>query len=280
MNAIGWYNTSCLKRLETGLDVTKIASYSGACSSVSDGTTYNTYAVKDAIASSDNIDVYDGYYNTYIPTQETLGAGNTWKLNAYQFFTDTEKKYTGTNRPDFMTLAPSSITKVRVYVYIEGQDIDNYDFASIGKKISIKFGFTKERFKEADIEYDGPALTLGSCAGGNTENVPTTKYACEVALGSWTPSGDTNGDGEPDGLGTCAITASATTQTYCESIGGIFTETVTTGTCTGGTVPTSEITCTTSFGKWESSACATTGITKRYCDIIGGVFSIPEPAGD
>jgi len=72
------------------------------------------------------------------------------------------KNLTGTERPEFMTLAPNSITKVRVYIYIEGQDIDNYDFASLGKKISINFGFTKERYTpEVDFpEYDGPSTDI------------------------------------------------------------------------------------------------------------------------
>ena len=68
------------------------------------------------------------------------------------------KEIKGANRPTFMTLAPNSITKVRVYVYIEGQDIDNYDFASLGKKISINFGFTKERYNSEDVNYQGPAI--------------------------------------------------------------------------------------------------------------------------
>ena len=68
---------------------------------------------------------------------------------------NTMKNIAGAERPQFMTLAPNSITKVRVYVYIEGQDIDNYDFASLGKKISVSFGFTKERFYGEDIDYDG-----------------------------------------------------------------------------------------------------------------------------
>ena len=67
------------------------------------------------------------------------------------YFTDTEKMLTGVNRPTFMTLAPNSITKVRVYIWIEGQDIDNYDFASLGKQISVNFGFTKERFEQSEI---------------------------------------------------------------------------------------------------------------------------------
>ena len=46
---------------------------------------------------------------------------------------------------------PNSITKVRVYIWIEGQDIDNYDFSSLGKQISVQFGFTKERFEQSEI---------------------------------------------------------------------------------------------------------------------------------
>ena len=64
----------------------------------------------------------------------------------------------GVQRPTFMTLAPKSVTKVRVYIYIEGQDVDNYDFASLGKKISVAFGFTKQRFYGEDINYEGPDL--------------------------------------------------------------------------------------------------------------------------
>jgi len=150
-NAISWYNTSCKKR--TGTDVTLVGSYGGGCLPISDLATYPTYAVKEDIASSDHVDIYDGAsYNGY--------EGSN-KLFAYNFFTDTKKVLPGTDRPTFMTLAPNSITKVRVYIYIEGQDIDNYDFASIGKKISVAFGFTKERFEGDDIDYEengGPTL--------------------------------------------------------------------------------------------------------------------------
>ena len=58
-----------------------------------------------------------------------------------------------------MTLAPNSITKVRVYVWIEGQDIDNYDYASAGKAISVGFGFTKERYVTTDVSYAGPFVS-------------------------------------------------------------------------------------------------------------------------
>ncbi len=147
-NAISWYNTSCKAR--TKVDVTNPESYSGACGTVANGTSYPTYAVSTAITSADNVDVYDGAeYNKYT---------GTTKLAPYPYFTDAMKLLTGVARPSFMTLAPNSITKVRIYIYIEGQDVDNYDFASIGKKISVKFGFTKERFTEDDFDYTGEII--------------------------------------------------------------------------------------------------------------------------
>ena len=151
-NAISWYNTSCKAR--TGVDVTKAASYSGVCGTVANTNAYPTYAVGTPIASSQNVDIYDGLaYNTY---------SSSPLLISYPYFTDTHKNLAGTLRPLLMTLAPNSITKVRVYIYIEGQDVDNYDFASIGKKVTVNFGFTKQRFEPADIGYTGPASNLGT----------------------------------------------------------------------------------------------------------------------
>jgi hypothetical protein len=155
-NAISWYETACLAR--TGIDVTLPASYGGSCGLIIDGLAYPTYAVKAPITSADNVDVYDGAeYNTYEDT--TL-------LESYSYFTDTMKLLRGTSRPLFMTLAPNSITKVRIYIYLEGQDIDNYDFSLVGKQVAINFGFTKQRFTEDDIEYDGPDVNQGEGPDG------------------------------------------------------------------------------------------------------------------
>ena len=151
-NAINWYNTSCKKRNDA--DLTKPESYSTACGTISDGQYYPTYAVSGVIDEKDQVDVYDGTeYNGW--TTSISGTAEKGKLMKVPTFTDTMKNLTGTNRPELMTLAPNSITKVRVYVYIEGQDVDNYDFASLGKKISVAFGFTKERLTGEDIGYTG-----------------------------------------------------------------------------------------------------------------------------
>ena len=161
-NAINWYTKSCLKRKSgtDGADLTKESAYSGSCATIENGYSYPTYAVSGVIDETDQVDVYDGLaYNSY--TGSTAASATKGKLMAFDYFTDSEKNLLGTERPTFITLAPNSITKVRVYIYIEGQDVDNYDFASLGKKISVAFGFTKERFYGEDVEYnDSQTATL------------------------------------------------------------------------------------------------------------------------
>ena len=175
-DALHWYNTTCKAR--TGATTNVAASYNGVCGTVVDGQAYPTYAIGKEITAVNAVDVYDGAafngYTTDIAATEAVAIsteeGNAGKyLYAYPYFTDTMKLKTGVERPEFITLAPSSITKVRVYIYIEGQDIDNYDFASIGKQISVNFGFTKERFTEDDINYQGPNLNQGE---GPLDDIP------------------------------------------------------------------------------------------------------------
>ncbi len=155
-NAISWYNNSCTKR--TGATTFDKET---ECSEVKPDTFYQTYAVNKVITENKNdenrdyeVDVYDGY-NLY---QQSI---NDKYLVGVDTVTDSEKILTGSSRPEFMTLAPNSITKVRVYVYIEGQDVDNYDFASLGKAISVNFGFTKERFYAEDFGYDNDPDAYG-----------------------------------------------------------------------------------------------------------------------
>ena len=172
-NALTWYNTTCTQR--SGADTSLADSYGAAntCSTVVDGQAYHTYAIAKEVTVENAVDVYDGSdYNKYttdvtttyadaIAVPQGNAANNGKYLYQVPYFTDTMKLQRGTARPQFMSLAPNSVTKVRVYIYLEGQDIDNYDFASIGKQISVNFGFTKERFTEDDINYAGPVLNQG-----------------------------------------------------------------------------------------------------------------------
>ena len=187
-NAINWYNESCLVR--DGEDVNSKDSYdtdSGTCGEVTTSGAYSTYAISRALNVEDNVNIYDGDdYNTYtantisysdyleLPADGDNGEKTEAKLVDFPYFTDTMKGLKGTQRPTFMTLAPNSITKLRVYIWIEGQDIDNYDFAQLGKQISINFGFTKERYEESDVGYDGPdtditGTTLAYAATGTVK---------------------------------------------------------------------------------------------------------------
>jgi hypothetical protein len=180
--AISWYNTSCATRAD---EDGAYGSY-GSCGTVENTKAYKTYAITKKINSVDDVDIYDGLgYNGYTNTVEPYSNNDantnidivttandltslTGKpLYSYPYFTDTMKGKTGTERPTFMTLAPNSITKVRVYVYIEGQDVDNYDFASIGKKISVAFGLSKDRFVKGDIGYNGPDKLEGESTPAN-----------------------------------------------------------------------------------------------------------------
>jgi len=173
-NAINWYDTSCLARKSSGTIVSNDSSYdygtskTTTCGTVVNNKSYPTYAISREIKVDDNVDVYDGAaYNTYeantidYATYSAATDTSDYKLVDFPYFTDTMKNKRSTDRPTFMTLAPNSITKVRVYIYIEGQDVDNYDFASLGAKISVNFGFTKERFTGNDINYnDSDTATL------------------------------------------------------------------------------------------------------------------------
>ena len=170
-NAINWYNTSCLAR--TAADVDNDASYTPSeddnttCNQIVNGTAYPTYAISRRIDVADQVNIYDGTaFNTYAAnstdyaTYEAAETKTNYKLVEYPYFTDTMKDNAGADRPQFMTLAPNSITKLRVYIYLEGQDIDNYDFAQLGAKVSVNFGFTKERYTEGDIDYEGPSTDI------------------------------------------------------------------------------------------------------------------------
>ncbi len=187
--AISYYDTSCRLRPAAAspatdpTDITLKSSYTADshCATVEDGIARNTYAIGRVVDIADKVDVYDGtQYNGYTATTRKTYSG-TEPLYAFDYFTDTERDMEGMNRPAFMTLAPNSITKVRVYVWIEGQDIDNYDFSSIGKQIEVQFGFTKERFTETEAQgQDGPNMPTGDETKPVFADVPATKEFASV----------------------------------------------------------------------------------------------------
>ena len=168
-NAISWYNESCAKR----------AGEASSCTEVKDGSFYETYAVNKVIAEDTAngeayVDIYDGF-NGY-----TASIGEDKYIYNVDTFRDTEKDLKGASRNQFMTLAPNSITKVRVYVYIEGQDIDNYDFAQLGKAIKVNFGFTKEKYTTDDYE-DEPVTVIPGAENTNRIDYAATGEVSEIS---------------------------------------------------------------------------------------------------
>ena len=172
--ALNWYDKSCVQRTGSTLTNSDYKTASDKCRQIGLTESIPTYAIGKPIevGDSDKVDVYDGLngYNTRISdyssfkTSDSLDKG---PLVEFDYFTDSEKLKKGMSRPTFMTLAPNSITKVRVYVYIEGQDIDNFDYASVGKYIKVGFGFTKQRFTSDDV---------GVTEGELYDNLPTAVH--------------------------------------------------------------------------------------------------------
>ena len=224
-NAINWYNTSCLHRDEA--DITSDSSYAGACGTIRDGVFYPTYAISGVVDETDQVDNYDGAeYNGWTTSISNTPADG--KLYAVDTFTDTEKYYTGTDRPPFMYLAPNSITKVRVYIYLEGQDVDNYDFAQLGRQISVNFGFTKERFTGEDVDHTGPELPDGVVAT-RTASYTATKEVTNISNVNVTY--DNNAFSVPNDVNTFTFTddgilkqANYITATVEEEAHWVFTE--------------------------------------------------------
>ena len=205
-NAISWYDESCSLREDGTADThfkytAKTSDDDTHCSGVTNNTYYPTYAISREIAIADYVDLYDGlsfnkyskntveptpeddddrvegvtYFDTYASAKAGEGFNpSNYKLVAADTFTETERDLTGASRKVFMTLAPNSITKVRVYVYIEGQDIDNYDFAQLGKAIQVNFGFTKERYTTEDYTDEPVSVIPGSETATKIPYAPAT----------------------------------------------------------------------------------------------------------
>ena len=128
-----------------------------------------TYAIKAATTIADNIDIYDGgELNGYTGNWNTT-TNSSAKLKRVETYKTNYASQIGDQKPSLLKLAPNSITKVRVYIWLEGQDIDNYDVITQDQPISINFGLTKD------------------AQGMNSNNVnnPTTGRASSFEDDSW-----------------------------------------------------------------------------------------------
>lgn len=125
-------------------------SYSNTqCNAIVDGTsTLTTYAVNKVIAINDGVNIYDGLngYNVSSTGDDNFLKAVTNLKESTNAINMTNRYET--NRAQVFRLLPNSITKIRVYIWLEGQDPDNLDYSGSPKKLVFSFGFTKDMYEE------------------------------------------------------------------------------------------------------------------------------------
>ncbi len=138
-NATLYFNQSCKTRDASNGDY-----LSDSCTTLTTSSVFDTYAVYNSIDASDNVDIYDGLngynVNTYSSTNTN---GKLYKTSPYRI--DNNTSYTYNNQ--LFKLAGNSVTKVRVYIWLEGQDVDNYDIITNNSDVIINFGLTKDMYE-------------------------------------------------------------------------------------------------------------------------------------
>lgn len=131
---VSYFNNSCKKR--TGENT-----YTDACQPIDVGTSKKTYSIT---RTASNVNIYDGLdINEYSYT-------SNFAIRSLPTYKTSDATSSGSSKYSLLKLAGNSITKVRVYIWLEGQDIDNFDIISKNPSVQVKFGFTKDRFAIED----------------------------------------------------------------------------------------------------------------------------------
>ena len=134
-----FFNDACKKR-----DPSDGRYLPSSCEQLTTTTEVDTYAVLKPITSSNNVDIYDGNNEYSANTYNSSNLeGKLYKQTTYKI--DLSSTYTYENQ--LFKLAGNSITKVRVYIWLEGQDVDNYDIITRNSNIIINFGLTKDMYE-------------------------------------------------------------------------------------------------------------------------------------
>ena len=125
---------------------------------------FNTYAIKASVnASAASINPYDWTQSSYFAEQKTVQT-LTYFNSDHEYYIINPELATETNNgvtpltlatdvatPEAFTLAPNSVTKVRVYVWMEGQDPDCTNDNTHGGGIELQIGLVKS-IEDGDIE--------------------------------------------------------------------------------------------------------------------------------
>ena len=125
---------------------------------------FKTYAIKASVnASAASINPSDWTQSSYFAEQNTVQT-LTYYNDDHEYYIINPELATETNNgvtplttvsdaatPEAFTLAPNSVTKVRVYVWMEGQDPDCTIAVTQGRGIELQIGLVKS-IEDGDIE--------------------------------------------------------------------------------------------------------------------------------
>lgn len=127
---VEYFNNVCKKRNST----TGVYE-STSCTTLTEDSDVHTYAINSPITSDNTVDIYDG-----------INGYNSQKLTEMITYKTSDDANYSNDKLAFIKLAGNSVTKVRVYIWLEGQDIDNYDLVANDSEVRINFGLTKDKF--------------------------------------------------------------------------------------------------------------------------------------
>ena len=150
-----------------------------------------TYGIKSAVASTadktvtninSNIDANLVAVNTFKPAYTTVRVGTDNRT----VITNTEGNNIG--------LKPNQISKVRIYIWLEGQDPDCIDMASTGDKLNVNLKLTKDTNTTTNNTYEG--VYTGAAGTGTyvtADTLPVADYGKYVT--NYVPTNGVNDEG-------------------------------------------------------------------------------------
>ena len=139
----------------------------------------------DTDANTDGIE--DTNANLVAVKTFTTSYGNDLLTNQKKAITDTEGNVIG--------LKPNQISKVRVYIWLEGQDPDCVDLASTGDKLNINLKLTKETNSINYNTYEGQHIAPGDVVTASTLLAANAAPEYGAYVTNYTPTNGVSDEG-------------------------------------------------------------------------------------
>ena len=105
-----------------------------------------TYALKETVLTATDLEIADIYKwdgtESYLQEQNALQTSRTSEED-YTISEGVQDLFSTADKEVPFTLAPNSIIRMRVYVWLEGQDVDCINYASHGGGVTLNLGLVK-----------------------------------------------------------------------------------------------------------------------------------------